>query len=127
MSWTYSGDPASSDRDEVRFLIGDTDANNQLLSDEELDYLIATNPDQGSAYSNYKAAAQASLATAAKFSQLMDKTVGSLSIRYSQKQGSYIALAERLMTTATSGLTARKPGVPVIGGSGTTYLGGNWR
>jgi len=38
MTFTYTGDPASSDRDAVRFWIGDTDDDNVLLSDEEIAY-----------------------------------------------------------------------------------------
>lgn len=40
MSWSYSGDPASSDRDAIRFYIGDTDTTLQLLQDEDIDFLI---------------------------------------------------------------------------------------
>lgn len=42
MTWIYSGDPSSSDKDEVRYLVGDTDVNDQLVSDEEIDYALAT-------------------------------------------------------------------------------------
>jgi hypothetical protein len=41
MAWTYSGDPATSDRDELRFIVQDTRVELPLLLDEELDYLIA--------------------------------------------------------------------------------------
>jgi len=40
MSATYSGDPGASDRDELRFVLGDTDVANALFEDEELDYLL---------------------------------------------------------------------------------------
>lgn len=40
MSWTYSGNPATSARDSLRFLIGDTNINEPIMQDEELDYLI---------------------------------------------------------------------------------------
>ena len=40
MSWNYSGNPADSTLDEVRFLIGDTDANAPIMQDEEIGYLI---------------------------------------------------------------------------------------
>src|SRR5690606_19557669 len=39
--FTYSGDPATSDKDEVRFLLQDTDASLPLLQDEEIAWLIA--------------------------------------------------------------------------------------
>jgi len=40
MSWTYSGDPTSSPKDELRFLIGDTNSVEPIMQDEELQYLI---------------------------------------------------------------------------------------
>ena len=40
MTWSYSGDPASSDRDAIRFYIGDTDTTLQLLQDEDIDFLL---------------------------------------------------------------------------------------
>lgn len=41
MSWSYSGDPSDGGVDEVRFLVQDTDRDDQLISDEEIEYLIA--------------------------------------------------------------------------------------
>jgi hypothetical protein len=40
MAWTYSGDPASSELDELRFTLQDTDPSLQLLQDAELEFLI---------------------------------------------------------------------------------------
>jgi hypothetical protein len=42
MSWSYSGNPQSSTRDECRFLIGDTNEKMPIMQDEEIDYLITT-------------------------------------------------------------------------------------
>lgn len=42
MSFSYSGDPAGSQLDECRFLLGDTDESRPILQDEEIDYIIAT-------------------------------------------------------------------------------------
>jgi hypothetical protein len=39
MTWTYVG-PATSDRDKVRFLIQDVETTRQLLSDEEIAWLL---------------------------------------------------------------------------------------
>lgn len=41
MTWTYSGDPASSPNDAVRFWIGDTTESTPQLSDEEIAYLLS--------------------------------------------------------------------------------------
>ena len=41
MTWTYSGDPTTSDKDEVRFYLQDTDVATPYMSDEEIDFLIS--------------------------------------------------------------------------------------
>ena len=40
MSFSYSGDPSTSTRDRLRFLIGDTRDAGHILEDAELQYLI---------------------------------------------------------------------------------------
>lgn len=40
MTWTYTGNPGSSERDELRFLIQDVFPERPLLTDEELDWLL---------------------------------------------------------------------------------------
>jgi hypothetical protein len=66
MTWTYGGDPSANDRDEVRFLVGDIDTNDQLVSDEEIAYAVA----EGG--SNYIAAAIVSETIAAQFARDVD-------------------------------------------------------
>lgn len=90
MSWSYSGNPSSSSRDKVRFLIGDTDSTDQLLTDAEVDYTLTVYTDA------YLAGAMCSDVLAAKWSRLADKSVGSLSISYSQRQKNMAELAQRL-------------------------------
>ena len=87
---TYSGDPASSDLDAVRFLVGDTDQSGFVLSDPEIEFLITT---EGAIY---PAAAQAALTMAASFGRKADKSVGDLSIRYSDRREHYLELANKL-------------------------------
>ena len=41
MTWAYSGNPATSDLDQVRFTLQDTDTSFQLLANEEINFLIA--------------------------------------------------------------------------------------
>jgi hypothetical protein len=38
MTWTYSGNPGASPKDEVRWRIGDTEITRQLVQDEEIMY-----------------------------------------------------------------------------------------
>lgn len=40
MTWSYGGDPANSEIDTVRYLIGDTNTDEQLVTDEEIDFSI---------------------------------------------------------------------------------------
>ncbi len=45
MAWSYSGDPSDSDRDAVRWLVQDVNTDNQLATDEEIDFELT---EQGS-------------------------------------------------------------------------------
>lgn len=63
MTWSYSGDPADDDLNATRFLIGDTDSSDQLVSDEEIEFLISSED------SVYLAAATALEALSSKFAR----------------------------------------------------------
>jgi len=94
MPFTYSGDPSTSTRNEVRFLINDTNANDVLFSDEELDYLI---DEWGS--NVYEIARACCETLVSRFSRLADstsKSVGdiSLSESYTAKSQQYQDLAK---------------------------------
>lgn len=86
MAWTYDGDPSANDRDTIRFLIGDTNTNDQLVTDEEIAWALT----QGT---TYNAAAICANAISAAFSRLADKAVDDLKISYSQKSEQYARLA----------------------------------
>jgi len=76
MAFTYTGDPAGSNRDKVRFLVQDTVNTGHLLEDEEIAWLISEWADV------YDAAAHAADILAAKFAGQADysKSVGDLSL-----------------------------------------------
>lgn len=42
MSWTYTGDPASSELDKYRFLIGDTIQTQPIYQDEEINFVLGS-------------------------------------------------------------------------------------
>lgn len=94
MTWGYSGNPASSDRDRIRFLIGDTRETAQSLQDGELDYLLSTHPTPEAA------AASAAEAMADRYAGLSvtTKRIGDLSLSYEHGQtgARFTALARRL-------------------------------
>jgi triphosphoribosyl-dephospho-CoA synthetase len=46
MTWSYSGNPASSDKDLYRFRIGDTVATDPVLSDEEILFVLTESTNQ---------------------------------------------------------------------------------
>ena len=94
MTWTYTGDPSSSNKDEVRFLAGDTDFDSQLVTDEEIAYAIAQEAN------NRMAAVRVARAIAAKFSRDVDKAVGDLKISLSQRYKQYVALISTLESEA---------------------------
>lgn len=94
MTWTYGGDPAANDRDAVRFLVGDTDTNDELITDEEIAWLLTEN---GNVYSAAAAAAQT---IAAIFARFVNKNVGDLSLDASDKHKHYLDLADTLRRKA---------------------------
>lgn len=105
MAFTYGGDPANSDRESVRFLIGDIIESDQQFNDAEIDFLLTQEPNI------YRAAAQGARALAAKFARKADKEMGDLKIRWSQLQRSYLNLAKELEERSISGV-------------GTIFVGG---
>lgn len=90
MSWTYSGDPASSSRDAARFLAGDTLTTDQLAQDAEFDWAILQQPNV------YLAAALVLDALAARYARDVDKRIGSLSVSASQRAAAFRARAAEL-------------------------------
>jgi len=103
-TWTYDGDPTASDTAAVRFAVGDTDTTDQLLSDEEIAYLLTE-------YGTVTAAAvSACEALAAKFARQVDRQVGNLRLSSSQRAAQFRELAATLRRRAA--LTA----TPYAGG-----------
>jgi hypothetical protein len=107
MTWSYSGNPASSALDEVRFLIQDTDTNDQLLSNEELTYLLTAYAND--AFNAAIAAVSTLVATASRV-QEESKTVGDLSL--SIKSGARVTQWQALLATLKAEQFRRNPGAP---------------
>lgn len=106
MSFFYSEDPTTSDKDAVRFLIGDTDDSDPLVQDEELNYLLGRFPQVEIA------AANACEAIAARFARAADEKTGPTSKKFSQISANYRTRGKELRTTSlTAELTA-----PLFGG-----------
>jgi hypothetical protein len=102
-AWSYSGDPRSTDRDWVRFKIGDTDAADQLLFDGEIEALIA---DAGS---KQLAAVLACDAIVAKFARDADFTNMHLQVARSQRVDQYRQLGTTLRLQLNGSLLPSNP------------------
>lgn len=92
MTWTYSGDPASSDKDAVRWLCGDTVSTNPLAQDEEIAYALANFG------GTIHAAAVTCEAISGRFASgaLTSKKVGSLALGFANPAESFAARAKEL-------------------------------
>jgi hypothetical protein len=107
MTWSYSGDPASTDKDAVRFYVGDTEAEDPQIGDEEILFLLVD--ESGDLI---RAAARTAEAIAAKYARQVDKSVGGLSLSAAVRQGHYLELAGQLRSTARTG-SGSGGGLPV--------------
>ena len=92
------------DVDHVRLLIGDTDVDNALLSDEEiqacLDYRQIENADEEWVANIPAAAADAAVCVAAKFARKFNFAEDGQRFDVAQQHSHYLALGERLRRRA---------------------------
>lgn len=107
MTATYSTS-LTTDIDKVRFLIGDTDVSNAVVSNEEITGLVTL---MGSVY---LAAAQAADGLAGKYSRSVSFAVEGLRIENTQKYEHYRGLAQTLRAQAS--LASGGLGTPFVGG-----------
>lgn len=105
MSWSYQ-DTMPTDKDKVRFYIGDTVSTDQLLSDQEILFAITE------AGNVRLAASLCASKKAAEWARLADLKEGQLSISYSQRSKQMLAIAEALQDVAT----LIDPPIPFAGG-----------
>jgi hypothetical protein len=97
MGWTYSGNPQSSTKDAIRFMVGDTVEASPLLQDEEIYFAL------GEVSNNiYRAASNVCYNLAAQFTGLAQqesKSVGGLSLSksYGDRAQRYERLAKDLL------------------------------
>lgn len=92
MAWSYSGDPLSSSKDAVRFLLGDTDSTDTLtLSDNEILFLL-TEWDGNT----YFAAAAGAEQLAGQFAREVAFSSDDVSFGGDDLQQKYITLAVQL-------------------------------
>lgn len=110
MTWTYNGDPSSSDMDMVRFIIGDTDTTDQLVTDEEIQALLTIQSNV------YRVSAKIARSLAAKYARYVSGTLGDLSASENQATVQFKQVADWCDRQANKQVS------PYIGGiDDTTY------
>jgi hypothetical protein len=121
MAWTYSGSPSSSPLDEVRFLIGDTNVDDQLLANDEIAYLLSQNG--ADVYAAAIGGVRGLIAKAARQVET-SRQVGDLTLTV--KAGDRIAQYESLLVSLTAEQQSRRGvGVPVMAAAVTQFaIGG---
>ncbi len=90
MTWSYTNAPNTSNRDAVRFLVGDNDFDNKKVTDEEITFALA---EEGGIH---LASSLIAKGLAARFATLVDRSIGDLRISYSQRQKHFTDLAKEL-------------------------------
>lgn len=99
MTASYSGNPAGSELDEVRFLLSDTDVTDALMTDSEINFLLDTN-----GQSALQAAILGAEILSGRFARLAGVTrrIGDLTVAQSQsgQAAEYRALAGDLRKRA---------------------------
>lgn len=104
--WTYSGNPATSNRDALRYLIGDIVESDPLIQDPELDFALTQRT------SIYGAAALACRSLASKLSREADTVDKDLRDSISQRARAFRMMAVDYETQAS----VRSGAMPYAGG-----------
>lgn len=119
--WTYSGDPTTTARDELRFWMQDVDANLPLMSDVELDYLLG-------AYKTSRIIYIASVAAnilATKFGTEVSVGADGVNVSVSELTEKWFRIAEELREQwkANPGIGIHNPDGSLTDGFDPTVLG----
>ncbi len=89
MTWSYDIALVAT-KDQVRFLVGDTDTADQLTQDEEIVWALT---EQGNVYG---AASLVASTLATRFGRQVDKSVGDLKLKFGERAERYTKLSEEL-------------------------------
>lgn len=97
-TYTYSGDPASSPLDEVRFLLSDTQSP-WMLSNEEINYGLArTNADP------WATASTLAVAKSSYYSRRGNISIDGISLNYGDRGRALLELAQQLEKNANKNI-----------------------
>lgn len=115
MAWSYDATTlATTPKDQVRLLIGDTVSTDQQMQDEEITFLLSRRS------SIYGAAAECCRSLQAKFSRSVDQSAGDTRAMYSQMAKAYAVKVREFESKAAAGGS----GLPYAGGISESDKGG---
>lgn len=109
MSWSYSGNPKDSIKDEIRFLTGDTVETDSYLTDEEIEYII----EEYKGYSAKKLAIECLNTVLPKLAREVDYKIGSEQVSCKQAYDNFYKTLKELKQQVSS------IGRPTITGNAT--------
>lgn len=95
--FSYSGDPSTSQKDQVRFLIGDTEVDDMILTDAEIEWCITN---RGST-NLYLAASDAADLAGHKYSRIINRQTGTLSLSMSTSSNPFQQRSKALRQLAS--------------------------
>lgn len=110
--FSYSGDPATSDLDAVRFLVGDTNSGAYFLNDAEIAFLLSTSGNAGNADGTpnvIMAAGAAAEAIAAALSREVTYSADGVSISADTLAQKFYTVGEKLRTLSMRSDVAAGP------------------
>jgi len=91
MVWSYTQDPQNVPVDAVRLLVGDTDTDDQLIQNEEIEFALSIQADNV-----YLAAADVADMLSARFTRSVSLSVEGLSAQFERRAVAFAELAMRL-------------------------------
>ena len=100
MAWSYSGNPSDSEKDAIRYIVGDTSEDDGFVQDEEIEYAL-------NLHSNiYAAAAMVASNLSNHFAMQAEQTkVGPITEVYTKRSERYATIASKLEIKATKSET----------------------
>ena len=109
MTWTYSNSDLSTDLNQVRFLVQDTNSDRPLMSDEEIAYLLSN---EGSVVG---AAAEAATVIATHYGRQINRTAIGVTDEATARATFYLTLAQKLKMKRNATLTVFAGGRTISG------------
>lgn len=112
MSWNYSGDPSVSPKDNVRFIIGDTEEDIPQVTDEEIEFALNNTESDVS-----RASILCVKNLVAKYAKAVDYKIGPESVSAGDRYTHYTSLLNKLekdISQVGAAPSAFIPDTPVV-------------